>query len=144
MYHIVFFIISILSEHIVLDIARESSLRYDGSMTVQKRGRTTEKTVGILTSGGGSVSIRSKNNNSFQTFQSCYLIGDKDNRIFFDEGDSGSAVFLIDKTENKLKPLGIAFARLEFGRETFVCKIDKILQEFNISVIKEGDELMDT
>lgn len=93
---------------------------------------------------GNSVSIKSKKYNGFQTFENCYLIANKENGIFFDKGDSGSGVFLKDKTEDKLKPLEIAFAIRQFATGTYVCKIDKILQEFSISVIEEMEEHMDT
>jgi hypothetical protein len=113
-------------------------------MEVIKRGRTTKETVGILKYGAASIRIPTKNKMAIQIFNNCYVIGHKGNTVFFEKGDSGSGVFLIDTNDEKLLPLGIAFAKLNSWKETFVCKIDTILQEFDVSVIEEGEELMET
>lgn len=53
---------------------------------------------------------------------------------FFDEGDSGSGVFLLDDCNRNMTPLGIAFARGDLTNTTFVCKIQHIVEKFQLSL----------
>lgn len=72
-------------------------------------------------------------------FNNLYIIkSTTENTPFFKEGDSGSAVFVQDAMKDRLKPLGIAFAYSADG-ETYACRIDKIVQAFNLSIYEEED-----
>lgn len=68
----------------------------------------------------------------FYFFESCFAIEDMDDQ-FFDLGDSGSGVFLTEN-RNPTKPLGIAFAKLDYEPITFVCRINQIAEAFNLRV----------
>lgn len=70
-------------------------------------------------------------------FNNCYAVenmGEMNN--FFRPGDSGSGVFAIEYGQI-LKPLGIAFAFL--SSETAVCKIDTIIDELDLTIVRYGD-----
>lgn len=110
-------------------------------MLVKKRGRTTGDTIGKLVEDNFSVRIYCRVDEYYE-FKNCFGVQKINNEtIFFDQGDSGSGVFLIDENDSSLKPLGIAFA--SFYSETVVCKIGQIVDAFNVSVY-ECEELMDT
>lgn len=110
----------------------EKSLQFNGSILVKKRGRTTGDTIGKLVNDGFFVRVYStKVHGRYYEFNNCFAVKQKDETTFFDKGDSGSGVFLIDK-DNSLKPLGIAFAF--FRSKTAVCKIRQITDAFKVSV----------
>ena len=101
-----------------------------------KKGRTTNVTRGIY---GGEFSLAKlhfgfEEKGPFYLFEKCYRIFDEDS-TFFDEGDSGSGVFLIDRKGSGIQPLGIAFGR--YCGFTLVCKIKHIAERFHLSVLKD-------
>lgn len=102
-----------------------------------KKGRTTNVTLGIYD--GLCLLARLlfgiQQNGPFYLFEKCYRILDKD-EDFFQGGDSGSGVFLIDKNTSRIHPLGIAFGRC-IG-STLVCKIKHIAERFQLSVMKDS------
>lgn len=117
-------------------VANEEDLTWDGNMRVRKMGTTTKQTHGILVDASLAICVDIPSpRGGFYFFEECYGICD-DKSEFFKEGDSGSGVYLIDRDE-RIKPLGIAFARLR--SITAVCKISKILDAFNISVFQNAD-----
>lgn len=120
----------------------ENCLKFDGSMLVRKRGRTTGDTTGKLVLECMHVRVHSKEvHGRYYEFENCFAVTQTDETTFFEKGDSGSGVFLIDEKDSSLKPLGIAFAFYRF--KTAVCKIRQITNAFNVSVY-EYEELMDT
>ena len=54
-------------------------------------------------------------------------------------GDSGSGVFVLNKKDNSLKPLGIAFAR--YSPLTAVCCKRKIMDAFNVSIYHQNEPM---
>lgn len=117
-------------------IAEERDLTFDGSTLVTKKGRTTGQTIGILIDGSLSVCIEDQlPYGGFYYFEKCYGI-ENDQTVFFDEGDSGAGVFIIGK-DNKLKPLGIAFAQL--NSQTAVCNIRKTVEALNVSIYQNHE-----
>lgn len=123
-----------------MEIMDEDSLTYDGSTKVVKRGMKTGDTHGFLISNTLSIAIRDGlNYNNVYEFANCYEIRSSEN--FFNEGDSGSAVFVQNK-DGKIKPLGIAFAFSADGI-TCACRIDHVVQAFNLSIYEEEED-MDT
>lgn len=64
-------------------------------------------------------------------FNNCFVVDDL-RSPFFKEGDSGSGVFLLDKTSQTVKALGIAFARKHGSQQTLVCKLNPIAKEFKL------------
>lgn len=119
-----------------------NSLIYDRSTKVLKRGHVSEETNGILISNTASIAIRSESNNGYvYQFDNCYEIRSiEQSKPVFEAGDSGSAVFVHEWDE--LKPLGIAFA-FDAGETTYACRIDQIVQAFNLSIYQEEED-MDT
>lgn len=122
-------------------VADEKCLRFDGSLKVTKRGRTTNVTTGTLTEGNSSVRIHSTlKPRCYYSFQNCYTVSDDpENMPFFEEGDSGSGVFLLDDCKRNMTPLGIAFARGDLSNTTFVCKIQHIVQQFELSICQNQE-----
>lgn len=111
----------------------ENSLQFNGSLLVKKRGRTTGDTIGKLVDDCLYICVDStKVQGRYYVFEKCFAVKGRDETKFFDKGDSGSGVFLIDKKDNSLKALGIAFAF--FQTKTAVCKIRQITDAFNVSV----------
>lgn len=136
-----YYVIYILEE-IALHGADENSLAFNGSVLVKKKGRTTGETFGKLVGDCLYVRVYSTEvRGRYYEFENCFSVKPKDKTTrFFEKGDSGSGVFVIEK-DNSLKPLGIAFASLFC--KTAVCKIGQITNAFNVSVY-DYEELMDT
>lgn len=112
-------------------------------MSVTKRGRTTGDTTGKLV--GDCLYVRVYSTQvpvGYYEFQNCFAVEQTDNsQRFFEKGDSGSGVFVIDDNDRSLKPLGIAFAFL--SSKTAVCKIGQITNAFKVAVY-DNEQLMDT
>ena len=125
------------SNHELLEIAEPDFFSSD-DVHVIKKGTATGKTRGVY---GGffmseKVDFKESSNGVFFIFENCYRIRDKEGQ-FFDDGDSGSGVFLLDKEDSKVKVLGIAFARSLYQCATLVCKVNHIADRFNLSIIKD-------
>lgn len=117
----------------------EKNLLFNGSMLVKKRGRTTGDTIGKLVNKDMPLCVRV--HGRIYEFKNCFCVKQINKEPFFEKGDSGSGVYLIDEKDGSLKPVGIAFAF--FCSETAVCKIREIVEAFNVSVY-EYEEPMDT
>lgn len=131
----IFYFISVIAP-----IAEEGKLRFNKSLKVVKRGNASGETTGVLFDKIISVKIgfQMESEPSY-IFQNCYSIKDEQrDSPFFKIGDSGSGVFVIDKENQSLAALGIAFARGEYNRITYVCKIKHISDEFNLIVHAVG------
>lgn len=103
-------------------------------MSVIKTGRTTGTTVGVLKNNTLSVRVnKSFLSRGYFAFFNCYAIENTSNEIFFNEGDSGSGVF-VKESDGALKPLGIAFAFL--NSQTAVCRIDEIVKSLDLTIVK--------
>ena len=125
------------NDHERLEIADPGFFASD-DVHVIKKGQATGITRGVY---GGffmseKVDFKPFSTESFFIFENCYRILDKDGQ-FFDEGDSGSGVFLIDKKDSNVKALGIAFARSLYQCATLVCKVNHIAERFQLSIIKD-------
>lgn len=125
------------------------------SVEVMKTGRTTGTTLGTLyrSFGEKSMTMRlSSQSEIFYTFKDVYVILNK-GEPFSRPGDSGSGVFVVEKTQEGDKPgkaLGILFAGLysenassekAFSKEvylkkTYVCKIAKILDTLGLKIVR--------
>lgn len=99
-----------------------------------KKGKTTGITVGYLEDSSLTIKVNPCfSPNSYFVFHNCYAVRSyPGHEPFFKQGDSGSGVFVIDSDE-RLKPLGIAFASLP--HLVAVCKIDKIIDELDLNII---------
>lgn len=82
----------------------ENSLQFNGSILVKKRGRTTGDFTGKLVNDCMYVRVYStKVHGRYYEFKNCFAVKQKDETTFFDKGNSGSGVCLIDKKDNPLK-----------------------------------------
>lgn len=123
-----------------ISTADDSTLTFDGTTVVIKRNKLTGDTYGVLISDKMSVAIQSPFPYERKyLFDNCFEVHsiNKDTP-FFSAGDSGSAVYVKGKN-NILMPLGIAIASQPDG-VTCVCRIDKIIQAFNVSIYQVEDE----
>lgn len=121
-----------------ISTADDSTLTFDGTTVVIKRNKLTGNTYGVLIGDNPWVAVKNLR------FNNCFAVRSiNEDKPFFSSGESGSAVYVKGKN-NILMPLGIAFAYDSFGT-TFVCRIDKIIQAFNVSIYQvEDDEDMET
>lgn len=119
--------------------ADDSTLTFDGTTVVIKRNKLTGNTYGVLISNKTTVAVQSPFPYAGMCFDNCFRVRsiNKD-KPFFSKGESGSAVYVKGKN-NILMPLGIAFAGQADG-VTYVCRIDKIIQAFNVSIYQVEDE----
>uniref|UniRef100_A0A8W8MXB2 Uncharacterized protein n=1 Tax=Magallana gigas TaxID=29159 RepID=A0A8W8MXB2_MAGGI len=126
-------------EYSELQIADESILQFNVSR-VMKRGGSTGETEGLLTGNTLSVCVdKDFSFGGFYYFARCFSIESID-RPFFEKGDSGSGVFLMENGK-PTKPLGIAFAKLLINHNTAVCRIDKITEAFGLSVCQNEEPM---
>lgn len=126
-------------EYSELEIANEAILRFNESK-VMKRGGSTGETEGLLTGNTFSVCVdKDFNIGGFYYFARCFSIKSIA-RPFFERGDSGSGVFLMENGA-PTKPLGIAFAKLLIHNDTAVCRIDKIAEAFGLSVYQHEEPM---
>ena len=124
-----------VSELSGLNIVNEDDVQCERTTLVSKKGRSKKVTIGILSENTISIKV----NNIW--FKNCFCIYNySDSEQFFEEGDSGSGVFLIDEKGEPKKALGIAFAFS--STETCVCDIRNIVQAFDIAFYQEP-QLMD-
>lgn len=121
-----------------ISTADDSTLTFDGTTVVIKRNKLTGNTYGVLISDKISACVRSSEKGFFD-FSNCFGVRSiNEDRPFFREEESGSAVYVKGKN-NILMPLGIAFTCQPDG-VTYVCRIDKIIQAFNVSIYQVEDE----
>lgn len=123
-----------------ISTADDSTLTFDGTTVVIKRNKLTGDTYGVLISNKSTVAVQSPFPYAGMCFfDNCFGVRsiNKD-KPFFSKGESGSAVYVKGKN-NILMPLGIAFAGQADG-VTYVCRIDKIIQAFNVSIYQVEDE----
>lgn len=112
-----------------LTIISEDDVSIDDEVT--KTGRTTTKT-------NGQIKYKSFNLKAIYDFKEywffdCYGIENIGKGLFSYFGDSGSAVFV--EKNGTFQPLGILFG--QFGITTAVCKIDRIIDQRNLKIIKQ-------
>lgn len=130
-----------------MQIAEGRFLNYDERPRVLKRGGTTGETEGLLVDDSFSVCLDQVANDNesdecgFYFFDRCFAV-DSIDRPFFERGDSGSGVFLMESGV-PTKPLGIAFAKHLISQKTAVCRIDEIVNAFNLCLY-QYEESMET
>ena len=129
-----------------MQIANEDELRYDGNTLVTKTGRTTftrkgklHRVVEFLTFPKCGVSCEFKNFYSIRNL-------DPPKPPFFDFGDSGSGVYLIDEDGSCNKALGIGFGLMTDTDDktvvTCVCSIRAIVNAFNIDATLPSEPMV--
>lgn len=69
-----------------------------------------------------------------------YIVKDIDeNQRFLEKGDSGSGVFVVGEDQQE-KVLGIGIAVSLPRREAYVCKIDKIVTNLELTLVRYTDD----
>lgn len=115
----------------------ESEADYE-YLKVTKKGNKTGVTYGIIHEVVTSARIYSNTDTEFgrfYSFNNCYCVRDvRNDKPFFEIGDSGSGVFLIDEHNRRIVPLGIAFARGRFG----FSKIKHIAEKFQLKIYQDA------
>lgn len=131
------------------------------SVEVMKTGRTTAITFGQLDQTYKEDSIRlyhPPQSDNWYSFEDVYVVQNNLGEAFFEPGDSGSGVFVVEKTEEGNKPgkaLGIlfagtcseevsseevsseeAFSKEVYPEEAYVCKIAKILDTLGLKIVR--------
>lgn len=110
-----------------------------GSVEVMKTGRTTGITFGILNQTCESVRIYHPPDSKIgYVFKDIYVVENKFGEDFCRPGDSGSGVFVVEKTKEGDKPgkaLGILIATV-ISEESYVCKIDRILDTLGLTIVR--------
>lgn len=113
---------------------------------VKKKGRATGETEGILVSDISTVFVTDTTSPISPIryrFDYCYEIKNRYAGVkFFEPGDSGSGVYLIDN-EGRKKAIGIAFAH-RFDGTAYACRIEQITKAFNVSLYDVEETPMDT
>lgn len=124
-----------LIENSEVQMAEDRDLK-PGETLVVKTGRTTGHTTGLLDE-RFSVSFPNPYNPALiVSFNDCHFV-DELETLFFEGGDSGSGVFLIDSESQPCKALGIAFAFSQVFQKTVVCDIRDVVDAFNVTVYKK-------
>lgn len=111
----------------VLRIINPNDIHCDRRKLVSKSRRSANSTNGLLSSNTLSVRFNRK------LLKNCYCIDNFQER-FLKAGDSGSGVFLCDTQGKPKGALGIAFGFS--NSQTLVCKIEDILEAFDIPYVK--------
>uniref|UniRef100_A0A8W8NZR8 Peptidase S1 domain-containing protein n=1 Tax=Magallana gigas TaxID=29159 RepID=A0A8W8NZR8_MAGGI len=125
-----------------LQIADENDFKNFHGTLVRKKGKVTGETVGILVSGMISIRVDNVPSPLKYRFDYCYEIINKHGyKPFFEPGDSGSGVYLLDERGNK-KPVGIAFA-FGLNGDTYACRIEYVTRAFELSLYDVQEPIID-
>lgn len=118
-----------------LPVLTKDDLTRGPYIKVKKTGRTTATTFGILEGIMVSVKDLPKSDSGLpMRFNLVYHVKDIDSdEPFFESGDSGSGVFVVGEKIDI--PLGIAIGSSDKDECTFVCKIDKVLEDLDIDIV---------
>lgn len=118
-----------------LPVLTEDDLTPGTCIIVKKTGRTTETTHGQLEGIMDSVNRLPDSDCGLPMhFDLVYFVTDMySDDPFFKPGDSGSGVFVLGEKIDL--PLGIAIGFSDEDECTFVCKIDKVLEDLDIDIV---------
>lgn len=107
---------------------------------VTKTGKTTQKTYGYLTNDIMCANISIPGFIKDIYLPELYIVEDIDkNQRFFEKGDSGSGVFVVGKEQLEI-PLGIGIAVSLSRPEAYVCKIDKIVTNLELTLVRYTED----
>lgn len=107
---------------------------------VTKTGKTTKKTYGYLIKEMMRAKISIPGFIDTVHLPELYIVEDIDKaHRFFEKGDSGSGVFVVGN-EQEEEVLGIGIAVSLKKPETYVCKIDKIVTNMNLKLVRYNED----
>lgn len=125
----------------VLQFVKREKLANEVRVLVTKTGKTTKKTYGYLTNDVMLADI------SIPGFlkkislpELCIVENRNEKERFFEKGDSGSGVFVVDEDQRE-KVLGIGIAVSDDEKhEAYVCKIDKIVTNMALTLVRYTED----
>lgn len=130
--------IYVFTEKEILQFVKREDLTYNERVT--KTGKATQKTYGYLTN---AIMVADMSIPGFKTeieLPELYIVKDIDeNQRFLEKGDSGSGVFVVGEDQQE-KVLGIGIAVSLPRREAYVCKIDKIVTNLELTLVRYTDD----
>lgn len=135
---------NLFTEREILQFVDIQNLANQEMVMVTKTGKATGKTEGVLRRGALFANMCISVCKKRFYLPGLYIVHDKDNgNPFFEKGDSGSGVFVVGK-DNKEYVLGIGIAvNVNVDgqkRETYVCKIDQIIKNLELTLVKYTEE----
>ena len=98
---------------------------------VQKRGRTTEHTIGVVVELSADIWVHYGHGYAF--FENQIGITGIDSSLFSESGDSGSLIV----TEATCEPVGLLFADTTLDPMTFANPIRKVLGYYGVAIVGE-------
>lgn len=124
----------------------ESSSPFDADpykeYTVVKIGSESGHTTGDLKHGFCSIRKLFPNiPGMYLQLEDCYKIYDRNNQPFFELGDSGAAVFVVDETNSSQRPLALAIGKQTDHEITAACPIKNILEVLNLSIVQPAQPM---
>lgn len=130
--------IYVFTEKEILQFVKREDLTYNERVT--KTGKATQKTYGYLTNDIMVADISIPGFITEINLPELYIIKDIDeNQRFFEKGDSGSGVFVVgEDQQEKVLGIGIAVSRAE--PEAYVCKIDKIVTNLELTLVRYTED----
>lgn len=121
-----------------MKIAEEDSLTVDGETRVTKRGQTTHITYGKLVETNFTITIPKTSRKERYCFINCYRIENEDDKkSFFEPGDSGSGVFMIDKDNGQLNLWGLHLHPIPLPKAQLFAKSNPLSELSNCLCIKK-------
>lgn len=133
--------IYVFTEKEVLQFVKREKLANEVRVLVTKTGKTTKKTYGYLTNDVmlADISIPGfLKKNSLPEL--CIVENRNEKERFFEKGDSGSGVFVVDEDQRE-KVLGIGIAVSDDEKhEAYVCKIDKIVTNMALTLVRYTED----
>lgn len=109
---------------------------------VTKTGKATRKTEGVLRREALFARTATYVCGQYFVLPGLYIVHDKDKENpFFEKGDSGSGVFVVGKDKKEyVLGIGIAVAGARQSRKTYVCKIDHIIKNLGLKLVRYTEE----
>lgn len=131
-----------IPEKETVEIYNEDDELSEKMVKVTKIGRTTGITFGELDGEMESIQMEHPaGSDRYYIFYSPYVVYSiPEERHFFEPGDSGSGVFVVEKTKEGDKPgkaVGILFAGA-ISEEAYVCKIARILDTLGLTIVRSN------
>lgn len=109
---------------------------------VTKTGKATRKTEGVLSKDVMFAEMSIPGSDKKIYLPELYIVHDKEKgNPFFEKGDSGSGVFVVGKDKKEyVLGIGIAVDVACQRGESYVCKIDQIIKNLELTLVKYTEE----
>lgn len=114
-----------------IGVPRVTPIGAEIDQIVQKRGRTTEHTIGVVVELSADIWVHYDHGYAF--FENQIGITGIDSSLFSESGDSGSLIV----TESTCEPVGLLFADTTLDPMTFANPIRKVLGYYGVAIVGE-------